>query len=528
MSIAFDAFAASVAASATSLTYSHTVGAGSNRALCLSVVGHTTDLVTGATYNGVSMTLVDKFSTGSLWHYGFYLNAPAAGANNVVVSASGTCTHIFGSSASYTGVAQTGQPEANNKSFNPTSTTLTVSVTTLTNNAWTILLAKAQDGSPGASTGSTKRGDDGFGGVGISAVFDSNAGISPAASNSMSITQALATDPISGIMLSLAPFSAGGGPLAVGTAALSSVTATVINVTCGSPAGGTAPYTYQWYRSTASGFTVGGGNLLSGATTLTVADSASLVANTPYYYILRVTDNVSATVDSNQIAGQLFAATLRIGGVGDSVMAGYSLAAGQDPLTQAANYLQKMYTQKVVVASNQAISGTKTADWLSGTGNLIAAKASFAAASVTHILIQLGANDAATSNHVSAATYGSNLSNICTDLIGAGYTVVLNYPGYIAAGANAGATDAQSLALTQAYQAQIDALVNGSTIRRGDTLAFAYFMDHLSELQTDFHPTVTGAASLGLMWARAVDRSVLQATAGGSGGISRGRVQLGM
>lgn len=74
------------------------------------------------------------------------------------------------------------------------------------------------------------------------------------------------------------------------TAQLSSAVAT----------GGTAPYTYQWYRSTTTGFTPGVGNAISGATSLTLSDSG-LIPATSYYYVVVATDSVSATANSSQL-----------------------------------------------------------------------------------------------------------------------------------------------------------------------------------------------------------------------------------
>lgn len=77
------------------------------------------------------------------------------------------------------------------------------------------------------------------------------------------------------------------------TAQLSSAVAT----------GGTGPYTYQWYRSTVSGFTPGAGNLISGATSLSLADSGLLPATTYYYEVIATdTGNSNVTVDSTQLA----------------------------------------------------------------------------------------------------------------------------------------------------------------------------------------------------------------------------------
>lgn len=53
--------------------------------------------------------------------------------------------------------------------------------------------------------------------------------------------------------------------------------------------GGTGPYTQQWYRSTTTGFSPGGGNIIAGATALTLTDTG-LVPNTTYFYKVIYTD----------------------------------------------------------------------------------------------------------------------------------------------------------------------------------------------------------------------------------------------
>ncbi len=65
---------------------------------------------------------------------------------------------------------------------------------------------------------------------------------------------------------------------------------------------GTGPYTYQWYRSTTSGFSPAAGNLISGATTLAYVDSG-LLPNTQYYYKVIATDTGAgnATSTSTQL-----------------------------------------------------------------------------------------------------------------------------------------------------------------------------------------------------------------------------------
>lgn len=86
-----------------------------------------------------------------------------------------------------------------------------------------------------------------------------------------------------------------------GSAVLNSVSSNHATVTVGAAALGVSPYTYQWYRSTTSGFTPGAGNIVTGATSLTLADSG-LTNGTTYYYVNVVTDSTSATAQSNQVA----------------------------------------------------------------------------------------------------------------------------------------------------------------------------------------------------------------------------------
>ncbi len=67
--------------------------------------------------------------------------------------------------------------------------------------------------------------------------------------------------------------------------------------------GGTSPYTYQWYRSTTTGFTPGAGNLIAGATSLTLNDTG-LIPNLQYFYVVKATDtgHSNDTDDSPQLA----------------------------------------------------------------------------------------------------------------------------------------------------------------------------------------------------------------------------------
>lgn len=202
MAIALDASSHSRVSGATSLTFAHTC-TGSQRALVLSVVGETTDVITGATYNGVAMTLVRKGASGGRYLYAFYLNAPATGANNIVVSASGAA-FIEGNAASYTGVSQSGQPEASSVFAGSTgATSFATSVTTVTANAWVVLAALGQAGTITAGSGTTLRATDLVGGI-----LDSGAAIATPGSTTLNHNQA-SSNAIGGIALSLAPGGSG-------------------------------------------------------------------------------------------------------------------------------------------------------------------------------------------------------------------------------------------------------------------------------------------------------------------------------
>lgn len=82
-----------------------------------------------------------------------------------------------------------------------------------------------------------------------------------------------------------------------------SVGSTTASLLSAAATAGTGPYTYQWYRSTTSGFTPGGGNIISGATSLTL-DDTGLIPNTVYYYKVVATDtgDSNATSTSSQLA----------------------------------------------------------------------------------------------------------------------------------------------------------------------------------------------------------------------------------
>lgn len=99
--------------------------------------------------------------------------------------------------------------------------------------------------------------------------------------------------------------------LTAGTLSQLSVSSNSDSLAATAATGGTGPYTQQWYRSTATGFTPGAGNLIAGATALTLMDTG-LTPNTQYFYKVVYTDtgNAGATITSAQLAVATTAASL--------------------------------------------------------------------------------------------------------------------------------------------------------------------------------------------------------------------------
>lgn len=111
--IGFDASAVGTTTSTSPITGTHTC-TGSN--LMLAVGGGnfaTTPTISTPTYAGVSMSLVgaQQTNTGAMAAM-YFLTGPATGANTVSMAFGGTSPNCNYNSVSYTGVKQTGQPDA--------------------------------------------------------------------------------------------------------------------------------------------------------------------------------------------------------------------------------------------------------------------------------------------------------------------------------------------------------------------------------------------------------------------------------
>jgi hypothetical protein len=189
MSIAFDTATYKLANTVQTISFTHTC-TGSNLYLVAFVwTENNGDVITGATYNSVTMTLMNKVAiTGSAELYCFALAAPTSGANTLTVTASvNTVYDIL--SASYTGAQQTTTPD--NKQTNSATTAaspLNVTYSTTSNNCWGILGMRSLLVSTSAGTNATFRKSDGSGDGRNSGLYDSNGGFTPAGAFSQGVT----------------------------------------------------------------------------------------------------------------------------------------------------------------------------------------------------------------------------------------------------------------------------------------------------------------------------------------------------
>jgi len=191
MAIALDNSANGFSTGTNSLTTSHTIGSGTNRLLIVGVEAQAGNNLTGVTYNGVAMTQYVAYATGvaGFYNYFYYMkhaDLPSTGAYNIVASFSSSSTKMI-MSESLTDVDQTTPIEAAN-TITTTTTNPSVSVTTLTDNAWVVGTSRINNFALTAATGTTQRqtnaSDVGY------KLFDKNGTSTPAGSFSLNTTSA--------------------------------------------------------------------------------------------------------------------------------------------------------------------------------------------------------------------------------------------------------------------------------------------------------------------------------------------------
>lgn len=166
-------------------TLAHT-NTGSNRLLLVGV-GASTDVVTGVTYAGSTMSKLVDMQQGDQGHsYIYGLIAPNTGANDIVVSWTGlTYARIGG--VSYTGVQQSGLPDATvTRDITTGTTQITGTVTTVADPTWA--MAVTRDGGAAMSAGANQTLRVNLSAQGVF-IGDTNGSISPAQAFAMTTNQ---------------------------------------------------------------------------------------------------------------------------------------------------------------------------------------------------------------------------------------------------------------------------------------------------------------------------------------------------
>jgi hypothetical protein len=202
MAIAYDNGGAGTAGSGN-FTQSFTVSSSANRFLfvfCFDTGTSSSPNVTGITYAGTSLTKQTVLYDSSIAAYDiYYMYAPASGANNLVISYS-TSQPTRAVWTSYTGVKQSGFPDASSAVWDvpATTSTATLTCTPVAAGAWGILGIAMGSASP--TTNYTTRENQNS-----RIISDTNGTIS--GSTSMTATNSSNNDGL-GQMFTIAPFVA--------------------------------------------------------------------------------------------------------------------------------------------------------------------------------------------------------------------------------------------------------------------------------------------------------------------------------
>jgi hypothetical protein len=194
---------------------------------------------------------------------------PGSSAGTITVTDSSTTA-----AASFTATGSSSSLAVSPTSVVQNSTGLTLTLTG-TGTSWTA-------GTPGTPTFTVSAGT-----ITAQTITSATAATLTYSSPASSSSPVTITDPSTGATASL---TISASNLANGTASTVSVGNTIATVTVGNATGGTPPYSYQWYRSTTSGFTPGSGNIVAGATNQTLNDTG-LTNGTEYFYVNIVTDS---------------------------------------------------------------------------------------------------------------------------------------------------------------------------------------------------------------------------------------------
>lgn len=218
MAIARDSNAAGVTTAASPFdSTALTIGSNTSGLLIVGVIVRDGDNLSGVTWNGVALTQGLKYNTTidgaggtKRYLYIYYLYAPATGNKTLSISYGATYGRVEFGAIAYTGVSQTGFPDATATNVDTgTATSLSTTLTTVAANCWGFGFAYVS-ATPLGGTNMTLIDDNSA--TGSSGSFDSNTTLATGG-NTMQIQQS-SGGPLAIALASFAP----GAPVVAGTA----------------------------------------------------------------------------------------------------------------------------------------------------------------------------------------------------------------------------------------------------------------------------------------------------------------------
>ena len=271
--------------------------------------------------------------------------------------------------------------------------------------------------------------------------------------------------------------------------------------------------------------------MITGPTGLTYVDTG-VTQGQLYFYKVVVVDHNNTTVSTVEFSASAQNQTFVIGFIGDSITSNVQSGVSYSAAQATANRLQQIGAVRQIILNQQALSGTDTSQWISGSQYLTTAKAGFAAAGVTHVVVMFGTNDCRipcatnTVGHRPATgpfsgtdgatpgingNYQTNMISMVNDLVASGYKVILNACTYSIPNTsfNGVTWDDQAISIIPSYNAVLQTISNGTTIFVGDTHAYEYFANHTNEFFDGVHPNQLGADSYGMLWAEGFRRNFI-------------------
>ena len=276
-----------------------------------------------------------------------------------------------------------------------------------------------------------------------------------------------------------------------------------ITLTSQAGAGGTAPYSYQWYRSAAADVQTIAGNLVAGATGFSLTDT-SATPGTRYSYAFVTTDSAGTPATIKVLAWTAAPSTVTNWlAIGDSITLGINTSVVTEPQAFVNQLNALLWPQKHTII-NRGVQGMATADWLQNAGInlLVPAVAAGVSAGVTNVLLMLGTNDSR--NGITPASFVANMNSIIAYIKTqiAGVKVYVNVPPFVDPVRAGAPFTVPGLTIQDSYVAQIQSLA-GANVFVGDQTGQSFFAHHDADMLSDgVHPNDTGASVLGGLWAK--------------------------